>query len=173
MNQQTSYSDINDDNSNLEENDINLNKDQNFLIPISTVLNILTATVSDPSKRVRTKTVKAFLKTPMFDSVLAQPCVFKIFSKFLNDEAEDVRNISLSILKRLKSVHPSFLRSLIFSTVKQMSTSFGRIVPESNPTWNVFPHILSASSSLLSIYANQIYIILMDMLSKRFETIKF
>lgn len=135
-------------------------------IPIHVIFDLVKITLEDPVRSVRIRSLKSF--TPIVFPYITQPDIFREFSKFFLDESWEVRKYSLNIVQNLFDLDYAYMRNLLLNSLKLINTNFEVVVPETTPSWVVFPHVIEASGPILSLYADSVSQIFREMLERRF-----
>jgi len=137
-------------------------------IPLQVILKLVKFALDDSIRTVRIESLKSFTKETY--SYISQQEIFPLFCRFTNDESFEVRKAAFGIIQNLKGIDLSLMRSILFNSLKQMNPNLSVIVPGTTPTWIVFPNLIDSISSIIDVYAIQLYDMFSDLLTKRFRS---
>ena len=146
---------------------VHLFKDYPNHIPLNTILELVQFSLNDQDKDVRKKSVKAF--TQITYQYLEQPNIFKKFCKFFFDEDSKIRTECFKIIQNLKIQDLSLIRKHLLSSFNLLASCFDSQFSETVSVWKVFPRLITVSKPIIHIYAESIFQIFYNMLSKRFQ----
>ena len=139
-------------------------KDQ---IPLNIILELVKFALDDPSRSVRINSLKAFKENIFL--FISQQDIFPLFCRFINDESYDVRKLALNIIQKIPVIDYSLMRKIFLESLNQLNPNLSLVLPTITPIWLIFPHLLDSISSILPIYAVQVYDKFFDLLQKRFQ----